>query len=285
MKLKLYKEFGSINSKPIFAAFEEGAIAVGDEIVETYDEADAVVIWSILFSGRMRGNKDIWQRANRDKKPIIVLEVGSLLRDTSWRVGLGGINRDARWGIQEEVSSKRRAKFNIDLKPWREGGEFITICTQRPDSHQWANMVPMEQWLDENIRTIQEQTARPIVIRPHPRDKLTNFKAVHQKHSNVYFDVPKHLGVSDHYNFSDILDRSYMVINHSSTPGIESIINGVPAIVGKNSMAYEMSSDINNINTPYMPYRDKWFDGLLHTEWFEDEIKRGLPWARLKPFL
>jgi len=31
-----------------------------------------------------------------------------------------------------------------------------------------------------------------------------------------------------------------------------------------------------------MPNRLTWANKLAYTEWFEDEIERGLPWARIK---
>jgi hypothetical protein len=31
-----------------------------------------------------------------------------------------------------------------------------------------------------------------------------------------------------------------------------------------------------------MPDRQKWTNKLAYTEWFEDEIRQGLPWKRIK---
>jgi hypothetical protein len=31
-----------------------------------------------------------------------------------------------------------------------------------------------------------------------------------------------------------------------------------------------------------MPNRSIWANKLSYTEWFEDEIEQGLPWARIK---
>ena len=285
MKIKLYREFGSRNSLPVFNAFEQGVLNSGDEIVNTYDEADAVVIWSILFAGAMRGNKEIYEQARKDRKTIVVLEIGSLCRNRSWRVGLGGINRDAIFGHEIEVSENRKDKFPDMMKPWKTGGEFVTIATQRPDSLQWYGLPSMEEWIDSRIRIVKDQTDMPIVIRPHPRDKLTNFHEIFKRFDNIYYDTPQPTGYHDHMNFSEILDRSAVVINHSTGPSIEAVLSGVPICTSPSSLAWDMSSDLEDINNLKTPDRTKWFDMLTHTEWFVDEIAEGTPWKRLKNFL
>ena len=37
-----------------------------------------------------------------------------------------------------------------------------------------------------------------------------------------------------------------------------------------------------NINDPDMPERQKWANKLAYTEWWIDEIEKGLPWKRIK---
>ena len=60
----------------------------------TYD-CDVGVIWSVLWNGRMAPNKKVWDDFHAHNKKIIVLEVGGLIRGTTWKVGVGGINREA----------------------------------------------------------------------------------------------------------------------------------------------------------------------------------------------
>jgi hypothetical protein len=37
-----------------------------------------------------------------------------------------------------------------------------------------------------------------------------------------------------------------------------------------------------DINAPAMPNRLTWANKLAYTEWFEDEIEQGVPWARIQ---
>jgi hypothetical protein len=99
MKFSLWTNYGALNSKPVFDAFRQGCRSLGVACVDNSNDADVDVIWSVLFSGRMAGNKDIWERNAANSKPTIVLEVGGIQRNTTWKVGLNGINRDARWDM------------------------------------------------------------------------------------------------------------------------------------------------------------------------------------------
>jgi hypothetical protein len=64
---------------------------------------------------------------------------------------------------------------------------------------------------------------------------------------------------------------------------MEAVINGIPVFVSEDSLCYDVGNDsLTNINNPKMPNRQKWADQLSYTEWFEDEIEKGLPWKRIK---
>lgn len=286
MKIKLFKEYGALNSKPVFEAFEKGVLENRDTLVSSYEEADCVVIWSVLFQGRMAGNKAVWERAKEDKKPVIVLEVGTLKRNETWRVGINGINRDAQFNETWDIAPMRAKNMGLTLDPWQDNDkEFITIATQRPDSLQWTNMGTTENWLYFLIPEIKRRTDRPIVIRPHPRDKITNWKSVSNNHKNVYFDIPKSVGEYDSVNFEDILKRTHILINYCTSPAIEAVMRGVPVIVGEPSMAWDMRTEIENIENPNKPDRHMWLDRLAHTEWRVDEIESGIPWKRLRSLI
>ena len=82
----------------MFDAFAISLVDNGHTVVYNDNTADVDVIWSVLFNGRMAGNKAIWE----NKKPTIVLEVGGINRGVTWKVGLNGINRDAYFGEQRQ---------------------------------------------------------------------------------------------------------------------------------------------------------------------------------------
>ena len=82
MKFNLRRQFGALNSSPVFDAFHAGAVALGHDVVTNSNDG-IDVIWSVLWHGRMAGNQAIWERNVQQGKPTVVLEVGGIKRGTT----------------------------------------------------------------------------------------------------------------------------------------------------------------------------------------------------------
>ena len=279
MKFRIWREYGALNSKPVFDAFEHSIISSGHSVVNDDTSADVNVIWSVLFNGRMEPNKNIWNQS----KPTIVLEVGGIQRGTTWKVGLNGINRDAFFGPSGNDNTRANA-LGISLKPWSTEGEFILIAGQHDKSLQWKGMPRMSEWLMKTIDTIRTHTARPILFRPHPRCPNPY---IENEFKNVYRQNPIQLPNS-YDNFDLDFNRIYATVSYSSNPGIHSVIDGVPAFVGTSSLAYDVANDIDfmhDIESPLMPDRTQWLNDYAHTEYTVEEISQGIPLKHLTSML
>ena len=90
MKFSLFRDYGAQNSKPVFDAFADSPSSNGHVVRDNTYDCDVGVIWSVL-NGRMAQQKSMGRFSAHNKK-IIVLEVGGLIRGTTWKVGVGGIN-------------------------------------------------------------------------------------------------------------------------------------------------------------------------------------------------
>ena len=270
-----------MNSKPVFEAFEHSLRKAGHIVTESDMHADVAVIWSVLFNGRMTGNKPVWDYYTKTGKKVIVLEVGGIKRGTTWKVGLNGINRDGYFG-NTGASGDRVTTLEIKLKPWRKDGEYIMICGQHDKSLQWRNMPRMSNWFLETYDTIRKHTDRPIIFRPHPRCRLEHIESGLKY---VYRQDPVHIG-GTYDDFDMGFDNVYCTVSWSSNPGIHSVINGVPAFVGPSSLAYDVAGhDLNLIEYPQTPDRTQWLNDYAWTEYTVDEIAAGLPLKRLTPKL
>ena len=277
MKFSLWTDYGALNSKPVFDAFEHSLTTSGYDVVYNNHDADVNCIWSVLFNGRMAPNKNIWQQ----KKPTIVLEVGGIKRGKTWKVGLNGINRDAYFSPGGN-SSSRAKQLGLVLKPWRTSGEYILICGQHEKSQQWESMPNMTAWLGNTINTIREYTDMPIYWRPHPRYPVTY---VEQDFKNVVRQSPNKIeNTYDDYDFS--VRDAWATVCWSSNPGPHSIIAGVPAFVGPSSLAYDVANhNLHNIMNPVMPDRQQWLNDYAHTEYTLEEISQGIPLNHLTSLL
>jgi hypothetical protein len=280
MKFGLWTQYGALNSKPVFDAFANGAKSLGHDVVWNDPVCDVDVIWSVLWHGRMAKNKNVWDRNVAQSKPTIVLEVGGISRNTTWKVGLNGINRDAYFGDSSNSDSTRAEQLGLKIKPWRTDGEYILICGQHDKSLQWQNMPRMSQWVMDTIETLQKHSNRPIIFRPHPRCRLD---AIEHQYKNVHRQEPRQTPGS--YDDFDIdYSNIWATVSYSSNPGIHSILEGVPAFVGPASLAYDAANDIDflhNIENPLMPDRTQWLNDYAWTEFTVEEISTGLPLKRL----
>jgi hypothetical protein len=273
MKFSLFNNFGAKNSVPVFAAFEQGLRACGHNYVKHDMDADVAVIWSHLWSGRMKYNQAVWNEFRRNGRDVIILEVGMLRRGITWKMGLNGVNRRARFG--EGRIPNRATQLGLELKPWQQG-QNIVIAAQRSDSEQWTGLPSANKWLEETVAKIKRFSDRPIVVRPHPRQSLAVIPGVTVRNpkpiANTY----------DSFDFDAELANAWAVINENSGPGSQATIAGVPAFVGIDSLAAPVANlDLAEIEKPWMPDRTAWLETIAHTEWTVEEIASGVPIKRL----
>jgi len=283
MKFNLWTNNGAQNSKPVFNAFASGAESLGHSVCYNSSDGDIDVIWSVLWHGQMARNKTIWDTNRTKSKPTIVLEVGGIKRGRTWKVAINGVNRDAYFGDTGN-NNDRANLLGLSLKPWRTQGSHILIAGQHDKSLQWENMPRMSTWVMQTIEELKKHTDRSIYFRPHPRCRLLTIES---QYKNVYRQDPQLVtGTYDDYdiNFKD----AWATISHSSNPGIQSIINGVPAFVSSSSLAYPVANNIDslqNIEDPVIPDRQQWLNDYAHTEYTTEEISKGIPHKRLTSLL
>jgi len=272
MRFKLYRQYGALNSQPIFDAFALGAQSLGHSIVD--DHEDVAVIWSVLWSGRMSRNRQVYQQCRNIKKSVIIIEVGNLRRNHTWRISLNHINNLGEFANDRDLDSTRPKKLGVDLRDrGSDQRPDILIACQHSHSLQWEGMPPMKTWVENTVKQIRAKSQRKIIVRPHPR-------------SLFGLDIPgvtleRPRLISGSYDDFDIFYNYHCVINHNSGPAVQAAIQGVPVLCDSTSLASDLSITWDQIETPMMPDRQEWFLRLCHTEWTVEEISQGMPLARL----
>ena len=272
MNLKIYREYGALNSVPVFDAFEKGAISCGFKIVDTNE--DISVIWSVLWQGRMAKNQWVYNRAKELGRPVIIIEVGTLIRGQTWKISVNNINANGIFNF-ENLDINRVDRLNVKLQPIKVNPKpEILIALQHQQSLQWQGQPEIEQWTNATIANLKLHTDRSIIVRPHPRNPIK------RPITGAQIEIPKKV-IGTYDNF-DINYNFHCVINHNSGPAVQSVIAGTPVICDQSSLAAEMSGKISDIENIKLPDRDQWFLKLCHTEWTIDEIASGAPLDRLK---
>jgi hypothetical protein len=274
MRVSIFDQYGALNSSPVFEAIRTGLDQIGVDHNNMDSSADVAVIWSQLWHGRMRHNREVWQAFRSSGRSVIVAEVGMLRRGSTWKLGLNGAGSTAYYG--KDLIPGRADQLRLEAKPWITNGYNIVIAAQRSDSEQWAGQPPTVAWLTETARKIREYTDKPIVIRPHPRQRIGDVPG-------CVIEMPRPVqGTYDNFDYDRSLKTAWAVVNHNSGPGSQAILAGVPAFVDASSLAAPVGNlDLSTINNPSRPDRAQWLEQLAHTEWYTDEIATGLPLERL----
>ena len=272
MRFRLYREYGALNSPPVFDAIEHGLRQQGHDIVN--DNEDVSVIWSVLWSGRMRQNKLIYDKCQQQGKAVMIVEVGNLKRGNTWRISLNHINNLGKFANESNLDITRPEKLGVKLQPisTTRRGEILIAC-QHQESLQWQGMPAMKDWVADTIEKIKQHTHRRIRVRYHPRS------AFPFKQSGV--EVERPVLVPGSYDDFDIFYNYHCVVNYNSGPAVQAAINGVPVLCDASSLAADLSIKWSELDTPYVPDRTDWFVKLCHTEWTVDEIRQGTPISRL----
>ena len=159
------------------------------------------------------------------------------------------------WRFWEQFYIDLFRSWNCNLKQQKKGGGGLCHHTKI------------------TIEKIKQYTHRRIRVRYHPRS------AFPFKQSGVVVERP--VLVPGSYDDFDIFYNYHCVINHNSGPAVQAAISGVPVLCDQSSLAADLSIKWSELDSPYVPDRTEWFVKLCHTEWTVEEIRQGIPIARL----
>lgn len=267
MRISVFDRFGALNSGPVWQALRAGCAQQGIQCSSHDLSADVAVIWSVVWAGRMRANREVWQQFRQSDRPVIVAEVGTLDRGRTWKLGLNGTGLAS---LPKDLSRDRASDLSISVRPWRATGDHVLIGLQRQDSEQWTQAP--NDWLDRTVRQLKNCTDREIVIRPHPRYKG-------RVPAGCVIQQPRPVpGTYDSFDLVDGLAGAWAVVNWSSGIAITAALHGIPVFVGPDSLALPVgTTDLSRIETPPMPDRERWLRQVGHSEWTLAELATGQP--------
>lgn len=269
----------ALNSPPVMQAILKSLQTAGIATVENSMSADAAIIWSVLWQGRMQANQQVYQHYRSQNKPVVVVEIGALHRGVTWKISVNHVTAQGYYGHTDNLDWDRPRKLNISLKSPHNLNSHIVIALQHTRSLQVADQGDLQSWLLRTISILRANTDRPIVVRPHPRCKVP----LSQLPADIGVEQPTPL--SGTYDSFDMKYNCHAVVNYNSGPGIQAAINGTRPIVDVSSLAYPVGVDYAEIEQPYIKDRDLWLTQICHTEYTLDELQAGTWLKRIEPAL
>jgi len=238
---------------------------------------------------QLRQNAVLLQK-NNNKRSLIVDSNLFLYADpnntrTYLRYSFDGVFPTTGFYFNHDIDPIRWSKIsrdlNLSLKPWRTQGNHILICLQRHGGWSMGGL-SVQAWLDQTVNQIRQHSRkRPILVRTHPGDK--KIKSILKiNHKNVYLSTNERL--------IDDLRNAWATVVYNSSPGVASIIEGVPAFitdpVPQHSQAYEVANtDLSRLENPEMPDRQAWIDKVSMCHWNFEELRSGEAWQFFKKYI
>jgi hypothetical protein len=279
MKLAYFPKHTALNAAPVMQAFLDGCRAGKIQPVEDSMDADAAVIWSVLWLGRMRPNQAVYEHYRSQNRPVIIIEVGALCRGKTWKVSVNHITSAGYYGHRENLDRGRPAQLRISLANQSRTRPEIVIAAQHRNSLQTAEQDSMEQWVLTQIQLLRNSTDRPIHIRAHPRSPLR----MPYLPENTAMEIAR--PVPNTYDGFDMHFNCHAVVNLNSGPGIQAAISGCRPVVDQSSLAAPVAVGYADIEQPYTINREAWLAQICHTEYTVQELREGLWLKRIRSAL
>lgn len=265
------------NGGPVLDAFLDSCRTSNIIPIENSMSADAAVIWSVLWSGRMAANQQVYEHYRSHHRPVLVIDVGALHRGHTWKIAVNNINGLGHYGHQQNLDWDRPKKLHMNLTNTCPTDPAVLICLQHQNSLQ-VQAVDIQQWLAQQITDIKQHTDRPIKIRPHPRGQIPL-----QLPPLVTVQTPRKIAHT--YDSFDLEFDCQAIVNFNSGPGIQAGIAGCPVIVDSSSLAHPITITIQDIDQRPLVDRDQWFVEICHTEYTLTEIKQAQWVKRIGQYL
>lgn len=263
------------NSSDVLTAISESINRRGIKLRANDFEADAVIIWSVLWSGRMAPNKEVYQHYRALGRPVIIVDVGALRRGQTWKIALDHITNQGYYGHHRDLDPDRPSKLGITLGRSVNADPSILLAAQHTSSLQVRD-VDLTGWLDKQIDKIKKVSDRPLILRPHPRCRMDI-----QRFQRCGIVIQQPLPVTGTYDDFDFSLNYHAIVNYNSGPGIQAAIAGARPIVDQSSLAAPVSISIGDIEHSYDLDREQWLIEICHTEYILEEISNGIWIQRL----
>ena len=169
--------------------------------------------------------------------------------------------------------------LNLELKPWRQQGDHILICLQR-DSGWNAKGFEQQTWLNKTIKIIRHQTKKPILVRPHPANKI-DWHKITNNYSNVA------ISNSMARTLDQDLAGAHAAVFFNSSSSVAAVLAGVPVFVSDDSaVTYDIANQsTRDILNPAMPDRQQWLWDLSSAHWSIDQSRNGDIYRHFEPLL
>jgi hypothetical protein len=201
------------------------------------------------------------------------------------RYSFDGVFRKTGFYFDTDVDPKRWQKiskdYDMSLTDYRSSGEYVLLCLQRNGGWSMKD-TDVLSFCKKAIKRIESYTDRPILIRAHPGDKKT-YMALRQA-------FPKYRFTNIETPLTHDLNKAWATVVYNSSPGVASLIEGVPVFQMDTNVDYSMYGEIANfdlsqIENPVLHDRQDWIERISMCHWKFSETQSGEAWEFMKKYV
>lgn len=201
------------------------------------------------------------------------------------RYSFNGVFRDTGFYFDQDIDPDRWKKIknnlNINVKDYRTKGDYILLCLQR--NRGWSMKgIDVMDFCRNTISAIQKNTDRPIVVRGHPGDKKTT--------QYLKLNIPN-VTISESNKPLEIdLANAWATVVYNSSPGVASLIEGVPVFQMDMNKNFSMYSEVANttlkrLEDPKLYDRQEWLERISMCHWSFNELQNGEAWQYMRQYI
>jgi len=279
----------------ILTNFSQGVTQAGDQAIDVHDHqcrsADVGVIQGWVHKIGTRPHLKLRSDAIKSHPKTVAVDSNLFLyKDKTnpgnyLRYSFNGIFPTTGIYCDNQIDPARWQQIQRDLKltvkDYRTTGRHILLCLQRNGGWSMSGL-DVVAWTQSTIRTLQQHSSRPIVIRAHPGDKSSStYLAKLQRMPGVTISSPGSTMEQD-------LVDCWAVVNYNSSSVVGAAIEGYPVFVTdpvRSQCRDIANTDLAHIETPILQDRQPWLERISMFHWNFQELASGACWRHMRQYV
>ena len=224
---------------------------------------------SLAMYGILAGSGEVYKWCEKENKDFYFIDHGYFtnahdhphwLRITK--------NKHCQNVLQHRSTDRYEKHFRQDLNPWNKTGKKILVL---PPTNAIANHFGVQDWLENTLKTLANNTDRQIDIREKPYNPT-----VELDHVGATVKIDKPTNNQGQIKWEDY----YATVLYNSNTMVASLTNGVPVFCDKeNSAALPISeTDFSKIEEPKYGDRIALFSNLAYNNFTMEEMQNSFAW-------
>ena len=259
------KAFGLIQPKP-----SPKMDAIFDAIIEGFPrayrnaQADHYVLWGLI------GNNYQMMNTFPNQFTFCDMPYHGRLKNEDYE------NSYWRWAFKSfhdsrklKVPDDRFKQWNLELKPYRDEGEFILICPSSETMCRTISGVNQDRWIQTQYDKIKQNTKLPIRVRLKPRKNGTSGPA------------------AETVSMKEELKGCHALVTNASLTAIEALVEGIPVFTDSSQCpaAWCSHKDFKKINNPELFEREELFHNLAYKQYSIKEFRNGEAYENISKYI